>query len=233
MKSLNRTKINEEHIDSEGSWAISYGDMITLLMSFFVLYYTVDHTKIKAANLEKSLIVRLQEGGVKPDQDALKQQLNIGTSQGTGVDPRIMEEFGAEVYKIGQELVIDFQNVSFFDFGQVDINRDGGKALEKFAQIYQPFAGQYQLRIQAFTDTRKVRWDNPRFKDNLELSALRSVSSMRALQKAGLPLSRMKIAGYGELMATQEKLQKHKNEKDPLKYNRKVVLVVEPISERN
>jgi len=56
---------------------------------------------------------------------------------------------------------------------------------------------------------------------------------MRMLQKAGLPLSRMKIAGYGELMETQEKLMELQKEKDPLKYTRKVVLVIEPEKERN
>ena len=31
-------RIHQEE-DSEGSWAVSYGDMITLLLSFFVIFH--------------------------------------------------------------------------------------------------------------------------------------------------------------------------------------------------
>ncbi|OFZ12383.1 MAG: hypothetical protein A2Z20_01000 [Bdellovibrionales bacterium RBG_16_40_8] len=234
MRVIERKKTKDtEHVDSDGSWAISYGDMVTLLLSFFVLYFTVDQSKVKANQLQQSLMVRLQEGGVKSDQTLAESKLNIARKPGEGVDPELMEQFGAQVHKNENQLIVDFQNISFFEFGQVDLNSEGTKALNNFAKMYQAFSGQYTLRIQAYTDTRKVRSANLRFKDNLELSALRSVASMRALQKSGVPLSKMKIAGYGELAETQEKLMQLRNEKDPLKYTRKVVLVIEPQKERN
>lgn len=234
MRTLERShKHHADHIDSEGSWAISYGDMITLLLSFFVLYFTVDHKQDRATKMEQALMVRLQELGVKAPEDSLKSQLNMGVKPGEGIDPMVENKMGAEVFKIGDRLVVDFPQISFFDLGQIDPTKDGSKALTKFVATYMPFASTHQISIQAFTDTRKVRETNPRYRDNLELSALRSVSAMRVLQKAGVPLSRMKIGGYGELMETQEKLMAMKNEKDPLKYTRKVILSIEPQKEGN
>ncbi|MCB0351610.1 MAG: hypothetical protein KDD38_10530 [Bdellovibrionales bacterium] len=232
MRSIERKK-QPEHVDSEGSWAISYGDMITLLLSFFVLYFTVDHTKVKSDQMQTALMVRLKEAGMKAEEFGLKSQMNMGPTPGEGVDPTIMQKLGAEVYKFDHALVVDFHDVSFFKLGNVEVAGDGIAALENFAKFYAPFAGQYRLNIQAYTDTRKVLSNNLRYKDNLELSALRSIASMRVLQKAGIPLDRMKIGGYGELVETQEKLMALQNEKDPLKFTRKVVLTIEPLKERN
>lgn len=232
MRRVTRVK-RIEHVDTDGSWAISYGDMITLLMTFFVLYFTIDHKKERANKMEQSLMVRLQENGLKANQDGLKQQMNVGLVSGEGIDPKIMSDLGAEVHKIDRAMVVDFNDVSFFELGNVDVNKKGKNVLAEFAKIYQPFAGNYQISIQAYTDVRKVKSTNPRYRDNLELSALRSVASMRVLQRAGIPLNRMKIAGYGELIETQSRLMKLQDQSDPLKYSRKVVLVIEPETERN
>jgi flagellar motor protein MotB len=62
-----------------------------------------------------------------------------------------------------------------------------------------------------------------RFKDNLELSALRAVSAMRELQELGVPLHRMKVGGYGEI----RKLAGDASDSD-LALARKLVLVIEP-----
>lgn len=234
MRTLERGKQHHaEHVDSEGSWAISYGDMITLLLSFFVLYFTVDHKKDRASKMEQALMVRLQELGVKAPEESLKSQLNVGIKPGEGVDPLVVNKMGAEIFKVGDRLMVDFPNISFFALGEIEPTKEGKAALEKFVTTYMPFASTHQISIQAFTDTRKVRETNPRYKDNLELSALRSVASMRVMQRAGVPLSRMKIAGYGELIETQEKLMALKSEKDPLKFTRKVILSIEPQKEGN
>lgn len=231
MRVIQREK-QLEHVDSEGSWAISYGDMITLLLSFFVLYFTVDHSRVKSNQMRKELVLSLDKMKPAP-RTGESTQLNMGVTQGEGVEATVIEKLGAKVFQFDEAVVVDFQDVSFFKLGDVEVNKDGRGALENFAKSYQAFAGQHQLSIQAYTDTRKVRSDNPRFRDNLELSALRSVAAMRVLQYAGIPLDRMKIAGYGELRETQDKLMKLQNEKDPLKYTRKVVLTIEPAKERN
>ncbi len=234
MKALKRRHTHRnEHVDSEGSWAISYGDMITLLLSFFVLYFTVDHEKANSSKLQDSLLLKLQESGIKAMNEGTKSKLNMGNTPGEGVDVELVQKFGAQVYKDGDRLIVEFDKISFFEIGEVDLNITGLQALDQFAKIYTPYAGQYTVQIQAYTDTRKVTSAQVRFRDNLELSALRAVAALRALQKAGIPLARLKTAGFGELIETQENLTELIKDNDPRKFTRKVVLVISPALVRN
>ncbi len=129
-------------------------------------------------------------------------------------------------------LIIEFNEVSFFPLGVVDLTKAGREVLSGFATSFIPFAGKYDLAIRAFTDTRPVKVKTGRFMDNLELSALRSVAAMRILQNSGVPLRDMRIAGLGEfkLPHQYEKAERTtaSEEVDPLRYARKVILVIEP-----
>jgi len=232
MKTLRRGR-KFDHVDTEGSWAISYGDMITLLLSFFVLYFTVDHNRVRTKQLHNSLLVRLVESGVnEASHPAARADLKVGDNPGDGIDPTILLKAGAKVHEIGDQLVIEFQDVSFFPLGVVDLTKPGKEVLSNFALSFIPFAGKYDLAVRAFTDTRPVKSKTGRFTDNLELSALRSVAAMRILQSAGVPLQDMRIAGLGEFKlpnVTGDKSRTTASEViDPLRYARKVILVIEP-----
>ncbi|MCB0385234.1 MAG: hypothetical protein KDD43_07560 [Bdellovibrionales bacterium] len=223
----------EEEVDTEGTWAISYGDMITLLLSFFVLYFTVDPKAEQQEQLQKSLITNL-EIMAQPEEDVKPSgvRLHIGEEQATDVDEKVLAKLGAKVHQVGQKVIVEFPGVSFFEVGKISVRDDGAKALSAFSKLYLPFAGQYLLGIRAFTDTRPViPYKSRKFADNLELSALRSVATMRVLQTRGIPLHRMKLSGLGEFEITPEELKAAGidwSNRDPRDLARKVVLVIEP-----
>lgn len=214
---------NEVHIDDEGSWAISYGDMITLLLSFFVLYFSTDPKTHKDRLLNRSLLTAfspLEEGPQKLFEES---RISFGKENAESVDLTVLSQWGARLEAVGQKVIVEFPETSFFDSGKVDVSEKGKNVLEHFAEIYMPFAGSYRLAIQAYTDSKPVKnFRGRRFKDNLELSALRSVAAVRVLQKIGVPIDRMRISGYGEFI--QLKMQS----KTPLALARKVILVIEP-----
>jgi len=206
--------------------------MITLLLSFFVLYFTVDHNRVRTKQLHNSLLVRLVESGVNDAaHPSGRTDLKMGAEPGDGVDPKILQMAGAKVHEIGDQLIIEFQEVSFFPLGVVDLSKSGREVLANFASSFIPFAGKYDLAIRAFTDTRPVKSKTGRFVDNLELSALRSVAAMRVLQEAGVPLQDMRIAGLGEFRLPGETgvaRETASEAVDALRFARKVVLVIEP-----
>ncbi|MBK9038671.1 MAG: hypothetical protein IPL83_05805 [Bdellovibrionales bacterium] len=226
-----------EEIDTEGTWAISYGDMVTLLLSFFVLYFTVDQKADQAQHLQDSLMASLKSLSEEDKPiDKSSYKLHIGEEKSTEIDQKIIDRLGAKVHQVGQKIVIEFPGVSFFDIGKIDLRSDGVRMLSEFVTAYLPFAGKYSLGVHSFTDTRQVlRTKNRRFNDNLELSALRSVAAMRVLQSRGIPLHAMRISGLGELEVTSEQLKAsgvNLLSGDPRDLARKVVLVVEPAVER-
>jgi chemotaxis protein MotB len=222
-------QLNHEEIDTEGSWAISYGDMITLLMTFFVLFFSTNKELDRMKAMEKSLFTILKES-TAPAQEVFN---NAGIPTVPNEDLR--QKLKAQVSSHGKKLYVEFPEVSFFDLSSYEITRTGREELAKFMKLYMPFAGNYIVGIRAYTDLVPVinRGPASKYKDNLELSALRAVAAVRNLREMGLPLNRMRIAGYGEIRldpADLEKLELSDNSKSKkdLPMARKIVISIEP-----
>lgn len=228
MSTLRARKSNHIEVDTEGSWAISYGDMITLLLTFFILFYSTDQQKDRMEAMESSLLAVLNNNA----EESLKPVAQGGRDP--AVETELQERLNAKTHRVGSRLIVEFPKVSFFDFGAINLTRAGQDELRKFVSLYQPYAGNYLIGIRAYTDNRKVRKaPGGRYTDNLELSALRSVATMRVLQTFGIPLNRMRLGGYGELRLTEQDLSRaiastHDYDIRGLALARKVVLVIEP-----
>lgn len=242
MMKRNRPVHSEE--DSEGTWAISYGDMITLLLSFFVIFYNADFKAKKIESLNHHLSFDLENlkpsltGSSTADANSRSnEKAKTDTSKksmGSGsifVDD--LSDFNIKVHEVDQNLVVTFGNISFFDSGSLEVKKGTIEILKLFTSKYLPYAGKYQLSIKGFTDRRPVNKSRRTYKDNLELSVLRAVSAMRHLQKAGIPLNRMEIAGVGELRAIDKIIPKSNqlNQKELDALSRTVVLVIKPEKE--
>ena len=183
-------KIAEEHIDQEGSWMISYGDMITLLLSFFVIFFSMDFKERNENLLETSLISQLSQ-----DIENLSKKFVVGNT----TDPESFKDDAQLIIDNSQkgQMTIFFKGQSFFDSGETKLNANGEKNLRKFIKKFLPFAGKYKVKIQAFTDATPVTKNKYRYKDNTELSALRSIAAFKVFKDMGVPDQRVEIGGKG------------------------------------
>jgi chemotaxis protein MotB len=199
-----------EEVDTEGSWAISYGDMITLLLSFFVIYFSTDFKKPQEEMMRNEMLAQIETiGDVDQDKEVIQNKSlphdDIGEkpewlSVGVDVAAKPLD---------AQNIMIYFKGTSFFDSGDTKLNEQAKTLLNEFAKKVIPFAGKFKIKIQAFTDPRPVRNSSGRsYSDNLELSALRAVNVMKELNQDGIPLSRLEITGRGVMT---EKLRKFMN----------------------
>jgi chemotaxis protein MotB len=236
-------RIDQEE-DSEGSWAVSYGDMITLLLSFFVIFYNADFKAKKIESLNHHLSFDLENlkphltGSSKASvstraNEKAKTTTSKDNMGGGSILVDGFSDFNIKVHEVDQNLVVTFGNISFFDSGSIEVKKDTIEILKLFTSKYLPYAGKYQLSIKGFTDRKPVRKDRRNYKDNLELSVLRAVSAMRHLQKAGIPLNRMEIAGVGELRTIEKIIPKSNqlNQKELDALSRTVMLVIKPEKE--
>jgi chemotaxis protein MotB len=218
----NRSREQIEEVDSEGNWAISYGDMVTLLLTFFILFFNIDKREIEQRlNIQDTLLQQLKA--------SKHPEIAIGKQSTPSIDEQEIQNWGGKVYKYGERILIEFPETSFFKKGETDVIKDAAGKLVHFAKLYQPYMGQNVLSIKAFTDTLKVSQGH-RYQDNLELSALRAISAMRVLEKGGIPLYLMRISGHGELKSVERSIAEamDKSKGDPL--SRKVVLMIEPLT---
>lgn len=286
MKPLKRELETDDHPLEEGSWAISYGDMITLLLGFFILFFTLEPPKKAEEKLIDALIKNLSEGGTlliehKGDKGGMKveqdlpdpapQPLKDLTEKKqlkrkrwelardeisrvyakiltffirTGDLPEVVEKnnepeiptqkTSAATFVInpeqtmeryGDQLIIDFPGISFFDTAQTELTQKGKSALDAFIETYRPYAGKSIVNIVGYADKRPVK-QHSRFRDNLELSVLRSVSVQRYLQELGVPMGRTRLAGHGVFSGSLSILPK--TEVEALALARRIILVIEP-----
>ena len=229
MRYLAKKNYTLEEAEGEGSWAISYGDMITLLLSFFVIFFTTDLQKEKVQKLNDYVSFSMEE--LKQIPSDILRSSEKSTSM---FDRKDLEGLDVKIQQSNNKILVSFGRFSFFKSGQTDIRPEGVAILQKFVDKYLPYAGTYSLSIKGFTDKKKVSSINHRrYKDNLELSALRSISAMRAMQNAGIPLNRMEIAGAGEMHLIDELIPEMKTatEKEKNEYSRTVIIVISPEKE--
>lgn len=179
--------------DTHGSWAVSYGDMITLLLSFFVIFFSFDYNKENEVKLELNAIKNISL------VDSSKETSNGLEENSTDTIEELNEITTVVKKEQDGKLIVMFKGANFFDSGFVELNGIGKNLLDKFVQRYLPYAGKFKVKIQAFTDDRPVLTQTKRYRDNVELSALRSISVMKYLQLNGVPLNRVEIGGKGVL----------------------------------
>lgn len=213
-----RHLVHDEEVDSEGTWAISYGDMVTLLLCFFILFFQIKPESESVTRFEQGLTQKLAQKSIPVEKSGGGggvETMSAGKGQEVGIDQELLKRVNGVAHQKGNNIIIEFPGISFFQSGQTDITPEGQKALEEFSKSYMGFETKHLVGIRAFTDTRVVR-RLPRltFKDNLELSALRSISTMRSLVKEGLPMSSIRLGGFGELKLTAKDLEKYLVERE-------------------
>lgn len=238
--------LSKESEGDDGTWAISYGDMITLLLAFFILFFSTDPEDKQEMDLLDAIVNTLSQ---TPDskQDSTEtaeeqfvsgengqEEVNVGSKESLRdpgqqtIKDLQMEDVVVKTTQVNKKVFIEFPGVSFFRSGRKNLTKDGVDALSSFAHKFVPFAGTHVIHAIGFTDPEPVREGKPVADDNLELSVLRSLSAQRTLQKAGIPLHKTRLGGFGifdrELAQIVDVDQKDR----AYALSRKVVLVIEP-----
>mgnify|MGYP001947008696 CR=1 FL=1 len=178
----NSLRNSQEESFDHGSWAISYGDLVTILLSFFILFFSTDFGK-KDKNLIDQSLVESIEGSLfmsEPMSAELKDE-------------------AVSIKKIDKDhFLVFFKNTSFFDSGSVNPNKTFDDKMINFVSKIDPFLSKFKLVIHAYTDSTPVS-SKSRFHDNVELSGLRAISVKKKLETLGIEGRRMEISGKGIL----------------------------------
>jgi chemotaxis protein MotB len=124
----------------------------------------------------------------------LPPELDSALSQLAGANPQLMS-YDAErgMVKLRSDLT--------FALGSADVSASAKSSLDSLAQIFKtPSATQYEVRVVGHTDNVPIKNVGTRAKHptNWHLSVHRAISVMDVLAKAGVPSTRMSVAGYGE-----------------------------------
>ena len=223
------------------AWLGTYGDMITLMLCFFVMLYNPSEVDVtQMATITQSLQMQETEttsGGLSLSAGQLSDlgnninslpSLEKGKSLGLA-KKKAVSLFAPDVKsnKITitsdeRGLIITLLSDNFFEEGSADLNiNDTRETLLRLADFFRSdeLKGR-RFRIEGHTDNTPVT-ENSKFPSNWELSATRAVNVLHYLADYGVRENDFSVAGYSD---TRPKFSNDTAEGRA--YNRRVDIII-------
>ncbi|SDL73963.1 flagellar motor protein MotB [Halarsenatibacter silvermanii] len=193
-------------------WMTTFGDMMTLLLTFFVLLYSM--SSIDEEQFEIALdSIREGLGVFTGGRTIATQRLLDGGAIGEGFSPmniRLMETLMGQIEQYVQEEQVDdavsmemterglevrFAGDILFDLGDAEIRPEGEEVLREVGEMIEETPN--DVVVEGHTDNLPIRTD--RFPSNWELSTARATTVARFfIEDMNLDSERFSAAGYSE-----------------------------------
>lgn len=170
---------------TEENWLLSYLDVLTLLITFFVLLISLSGLGRGSSGTEdgqgRSIFEQLSQG-LQPLNSGLEPQFEGLDIEGVSV----VREPGSVSLRIEERLL--------FASGAASLSDEGQDVLSTLAGILSSMEG--LISVEGHTDNLPIR--NNRFPSNWELSAARASAVLRALVSSGFQRDRLRAIGYAD-----------------------------------
>jgi len=193
-------KIYDSDPTEDTSWMLTYGDIITLLMIFFVLLFSTSKvSQEKFDQVAQSINESLNRPGPDPKTDAPDTLSPLAEAQ--KILEKLIKDQGLEkqmTTKLTKRgLMIELSSNSFFDSGSAVVRASMYKTLRDLSGVIQNLPrNDYRVEIEGHTDNVPIR--TARFPSNWELSALRSINVLHIFEESGLPKDRITATAFAE-----------------------------------
>jgi chemotaxis protein MotB len=206
-----RRKKEDEHENLE-RWLITYSDLITLLLAFFIMMYTFSKQDAQKYQEVSERLRAIFTGGVgilktgasvnsksvitlpptvSAGKDVEKQLEKEVQSMADSVDP----EHRISVFRDERGIVIRIMDRAFFDEGNAHLKETAKQALSKIVPIIE--SSDSPIRVEGHTDNVPIKTSE--FGSNWELSVRRATEVVRHLiEKHEFPPERISASGYAE-----------------------------------
>lgn len=211
--SARRAKAAEAEKESSERWLLTYADLITLLLAFFIVLWSIGQADIKKFDAIRNSLAKAFNVGIG---DATE-----GTSPifdgGSNFDPQpfgavandlaqIEQEFDKFAEKNGltekikirsdkDQIVISLADNLLFDSASATLKPEAFFVLDEAAKIIASLDN--QIRVEGHTDS--IALNTGEFASNWELSSARATEVLRYLvDEGGINPDRIFAAGYAE-----------------------------------
>lgn len=199
------------------AWLAAFGDLMSLLLCFFVLLLSMssmDAKKVSEAIGSLSGAMSVLEGGTKTEissqrmqestpidsQDETSDTVNR-VKQAAGDANEMMEKSDGPAITVEEAqdgFVIALPGALLFkpDSARIE-NQDALLFLKRMALIVEELPKNMQISVQGYTDNTNPSASSL-FKDNWELSSARAIAVLHELVLDGVDPARMNAAGYAQ-----------------------------------
>jgi len=189
----NRYRVHEMddgHVEED--WLISYADMVTLLMCFFLAMASI-------SKVDMGLFEQMKKG-LRADVGKQKETPTPIAEIKHDLDSLLREEKKAGNVSVDQNsegIVLEFSSSAFYQVGKAEFNPDAGAILDKVTGAIKGITYyKFQIDIEGHTDNVPIK--SLQFPSNWELSVNRATNIVKYLIGEGISADRLKAAGYAD-----------------------------------
>ncbi|SIO26766.1 chemotaxis protein MotB [Carnobacterium alterfunditum] len=213
-----RRKKKETNSSSSGGggWITTFSDLMSLLLTFFILLYSMSSVSLDKFNEASNSIQSAFNGGESvieentvTDTETEPSEDIIAVPSEDAVDPELIKMYDEVVQfletkdmtaqasvKYDQDgIYVNIQESILFGSGSAIIADSGINTLNNLGELVQQFEN--DVVIEGYTDD--VPMNNANFSSNWELSTSRALSVLRYLsEERSVTPTRLSAKGYGE-----------------------------------
>lgn len=213
-----------EQEENSNSWIVTFADMMTLILVFFILLYTLADYEDKAYRAQISQVNVLDGDGnmvsvldyaTKRGRDpeplrVVEDMLGLRASTDViqTIRPKIFNEMesmiestdlsdSVELESVGDQINLQIDGRYLFDSGKAELKDEGRIIFNNLAQLFRENP-EYRIAIKGHTDDLSI--ETERFPSNWELSAIRATTVLRYFIQQGIDPERMSATGYADFL---------------------------------
>jgi chemotaxis protein MotB len=233
-------KVKKKQDEGAADWLLTYGDMVTLLLCFFIILMNppaIDGKRLELIMMAFNGLGPLAGGNTLDIGELAELGHNImsmpSRRSGRGLDkerrtavslfqPEIMSR-EIRVTEDERGLVITLASDVFFEPGSAEINMERSRSvLQKLSTLLSdPALSGRKFRIEGHTDTMLTDPEGP-WPTNWELSAMRAVNVLHYLVDFGVNEQQFQVSGFGSTVP----LIYPDDTEEARAYNRRVDIII-------
>lgn len=185
--------------EEDNAWLITYLDMLTLLITVFVVmlaYSTFQpdkFTRMKEAVSEEvgkaPKPAAPRQADARPDPARQLAQRLASQLEKSGLQDMVKMDIE------DSRLTLQIQEKILFPSGAAELNPQGGGVLDRLAPMF--MAPGQMISVEGHTDNIPI--STAMFPSNWELASSRATRVVRYLAERGVPPNRLRAIGYGEM----------------------------------
>ncbi len=211
----NRNRPQAEAEEGAPAWMNTYGDMVTLMLTFFVLLFSFSTINAKKwEEIVKSFtgVAIVESGGGSEeiiDDGKLTPEMIAANNEIANKFDDLYEQIKKHIAEKGLEATLEVSNINgvitirmkdsaLFNSGKDTIRKDSVKILTDLVIIIKDYDNTIRMiRIEGHTDNVPI--SNANFKNNWDLSVSRAVNVLEyMLADSRISPDKLSVAGYGE-----------------------------------
>ena len=220
---MGRSKKAEAEKENSERWLLTYADMITLLMLFFIVLYSMSQVDVAKYTQVSQALESAFSGG---NWGIFESEPNAGSRQlftsGRGLlstndkyplvknkPPKKKKVYNQvitvlqpyikadKVRVVSNEsgIVISLSSDLFFDPGSAQIVQENTAVLDTVSSLLKKLDN--NLRIEGHTDNQPLNITNPKYRSNWELSSQRSINILEYFEAKGVSSKNMSAVSFG------------------------------------